>query len=81
MKAIVQDRYGPTDDVLELRELPVPRVRDREVLARVRDASVHPDVWHVVAGRPYVMRLMGAVCAFRFGMGRSTSRSIPRPDR
>ena len=31
-----------------------------EVLVRVRAASVHPDVWHVVTGRPYVLRLMGA---------------------
>ncbi|HEX6852732.1 MAG TPA: NAD(P)-dependent alcohol dehydrogenase, partial [Candidatus Polarisedimenticolaceae bacterium] len=23
-------------------------------------ASIHPDVWHVVAGRPYILRLMGA---------------------
>jgi len=30
------------------------------VLVRVRAASVHPDVWHVVCGRPYVLRLMGA---------------------
>jgi NADPH:quinone reductase-like Zn-dependent oxidoreductase len=29
-------------------------------LVRVRAASVHPDVWHVVTGRPYVLRLMGA---------------------
>ena len=27
---------------------------------RVRAASVHVDVWHVVTGRPYVLRLMGA---------------------
>ena len=30
------------------------------MLVRVRAASVHPDVWHVVCGRPYVLRLMGA---------------------
>jgi NADPH:quinone reductase-like Zn-dependent oxidoreductase len=27
---------------------------------RVHAASVHPDVWHVVRGLPYVLRLMGA---------------------
>ncbi len=59
MKAVVQDRYGATE-VLELRQVerPVPRVD--EVLVRVRAASVHADVWHVVAGFPYVLRLMGA---------------------
>jgi len=30
------------------------------VLVRVHAASVHPDVWHVVSGRPHVLRLMGA---------------------
>ena len=60
MKAIVQDKYGSPDDVLQLREIAKPVVGDDEVLVRVRAASVHPDVWHVVTGRPYVLRLMGA---------------------
>lgn len=59
MKAIVQDKYGSSDD-LELREVDKPAVGDDEVLVRVRAASLHPDVWHVVSGRPYVLRLMGA---------------------
>src|SRR2546422_11374518 len=59
MKAIVQERYGSPDD-LDLREVDKPVVGDDEVLVRVRAASIHPDVWHVVAGRPYVLRLMGA---------------------
>jgi NADPH:quinone reductase-like Zn-dependent oxidoreductase len=58
MKAIVQEKYGSPDD-LELREVDEPTVGDDEVLVRVRAASVHPDVWHVVTGRPYVVRLMG----------------------
>jgi NADPH:quinone reductase-like Zn-dependent oxidoreductase len=37
-----------------------PPVKDDEVLVRVHAASVHPDVWHVVRGLPYVLRLMGA---------------------
>jgi NADPH:quinone reductase-like Zn-dependent oxidoreductase len=59
MKAIVQQRYGATD-ALELRDVARPVVGDDDVLVRVRAASLHPDVWHVVAGRPYVLRLMGA---------------------
>lgn len=58
MKAIVQVRYGSPDD-LEYRDVEGPTVGDDEVLVRVRAASVHPDVWHVVSGRPYVLRLMG----------------------
>lgn len=59
MKAIVQEKYGSPDD-LQLREVDQPTVGDDEVLVRVHAASVHPDVWHVVSGRPYVLRLMGA---------------------
>jgi NADPH:quinone reductase-like Zn-dependent oxidoreductase len=59
MKAIVQERYGSPDD-LELREVDMPAVGDDEVLVRVHAASVHPDVWHVVTGQPYIVRLMGA---------------------
>jgi NADPH:quinone reductase-like Zn-dependent oxidoreductase len=59
MKAVVHDRYG-SPDLLEVREVDPPVVADDEVLVRVRAASVHPDVWHVVTGRPYVLRLMGS---------------------
>lgn len=59
MKAIVQEKYGSPDG-LELRDVAKPVAGDDEVLVRVRAASVHPDVWHVVTGRPYVLRLMGA---------------------
>ena len=60
MKAIVQDRYGPAADALKLDDVDEPVVKDDEVLVRVHAASVHPDVWHVVRGLPYVLRLMGA---------------------
>jgi NADPH:quinone reductase-like Zn-dependent oxidoreductase len=59
MKAIVQNRYGSAD-VLELREVDQPAVGDRQMLVRVRAASVHADVWHVMRGVPYVLRIMGA---------------------
>jgi NADPH:quinone reductase-like Zn-dependent oxidoreductase len=59
MRAIVQDRYGPPAR-LRLAEVPVPAVAADEVLVRVEAASVHPDVWHVVTGRPFVLRLMGS---------------------
>ena len=59
MKAIVQTEYG-SPDVLELREVDRPAVRDDQMLVRVRAASVHADVWHVMRGVPYVLRIMGA---------------------
>ena len=60
MTAIIQDRYGSPGEVLQLKDLDQPVAGDDEVLVRVRAASVHADVWHVVTGRPYVLRLMGA---------------------
>jgi len=59
MRAIVQSGYGSVDD-LTVSEVPRPEPATDEVLVRVRAASVHPDVWHVVAGRPMVLRLMGS---------------------
>lgn len=59
MRAIVQTRYGSADD-LELREIAKPIPTADEVLVRVRAASVHPDVWHVISGRPYALRMMGS---------------------
>ena len=59
MRAIVQDRYGAID-ALSLREVERPAPAEDEVLIRVRAASVHPDVWHVVAGHPWALRLMGS---------------------
>ncbi|MET0837882.1 MAG: NAD(P)-dependent alcohol dehydrogenase [Marmoricola sp.] len=59
MRAVVHGRYGDPADLV-VRDLPVPEPGPDEVLVRVRAASVHPDVWHVVTGRPYVLRLMGS---------------------
>lgn len=59
MRAIVQHGYGAPADVLELAEIDPPVAADDEVLIRVRAASMHADVWHVVRGLPYVLRLIG----------------------
>ena len=58
MKAIVQDRYGSAD-VLELREIDKPVLKDGEVLVRVHAAGVDPGVWHLMTGMPYLIRVMG----------------------
>ena len=60
MKAIVQRAYGQPEDVLALQDVEAPIIKDDEVLVHIRAASVHPDVWHVVTGRPYVLRVMGS---------------------
>lgn len=58
MKAIVQDRYGSAD-VLEFREIDKPEVGDDDVLLRVHAAGVDRGVWHMMAGLPYLIRIMG----------------------
>ena len=58
MQAVVQDTYG-SPDVLELREIAKPAPTDGEVLVRVRAAGVAPGVWHLMTGRPYLVRVMG----------------------
>ena len=59
MEAILQSRYGSIDD-LQPGQVARPAAAEDEVLIRVRAASVHPDVWHVVTGQPAVLRLMGS---------------------
>ncbi len=58
MKAIVQDEYG-SPDVLELRDIDKPEIGDDEVLVHVYAAGVGRDVWHVMTGLPYPIRLAG----------------------
>jgi NADPH:quinone reductase-like Zn-dependent oxidoreductase len=58
MKAIVRDRYGSAD-VVELREVDKPAVGDDDVLLRVHAAGVDQGVWHLMAGLPYLVRVMG----------------------
>jgi NADPH:quinone reductase-like Zn-dependent oxidoreductase len=56
MKAIVQDKYG-SPDVLQLKDIDKPVVKDDEVLVRVCAAAVNIGDWHLLQGVPYVMRL------------------------
>jgi len=58
MKAIVQGSYGSAD-VLELRDIDIPVVGDHDVLVRVHAAGVDIGVWHVMAGKPYLLRVIG----------------------
>jgi NADPH:quinone reductase-like Zn-dependent oxidoreductase len=58
MKAIVRDTYG-SPELLELRDIDKPEIADDEVLVRVHAAGVGRDVWHIMTGLPYPIRLAG----------------------
>lgn len=58
MRAIVQDGYGTTD-VFRHRQTPVPGIAEDEVLIKVRAAGLDRGTWHLMAGRPYLLRVIG----------------------
>jgi NADPH:quinone reductase-like Zn-dependent oxidoreductase len=67
MRAIVQDSYG-TAEVLRPDRIARPEIADHEVLVQVRAAGLDRGTWHVMTGRPYLMRLLG------FGFRRPKNR-------
>lgn len=58
MKAIVQKRYG-TPEVLEIREVDIPVVGERDLLIRVEAASVNRSDWERLTGKPLYARVWG----------------------
>ncbi|HEY5905907.1 MAG TPA: NAD(P)-dependent alcohol dehydrogenase, partial [Actinomycetota bacterium] len=57
LKAIVQDRYGESAEVvLQLQEIATPEPGPGEVLIEVRAASLFVGDWHIMAGLPYAIR-------------------------
>ncbi len=57
MKAIVCERYGAPEQ-LQLRELPAPVPKDRQVLVRVHATTVNDYDWSMVTGSPRIYRLI-----------------------
>lgn len=58
MRAVTRSRYGGVD-VIEHRTVEVPSVGEHQVLVEVAAAGLDRGVWHLVTGKPYLMRLMG----------------------
>lgn len=55
MKAIVQNGYGPTD-VIGLKEVAQPQLKDDEVLVRVQASSLNAGDLFTVKGTPFMLR-------------------------
>nr|WP_123678870.1 NAD(P)-dependent alcohol dehydrogenase [Couchioplanes caeruleus] len=65
MRAVVQERYGPTpEDVLGHGRITRPAIGPDDVLVRVHATAVDRGTWHLMAGLPYPVRAAG------FGMRR-----------
>ncbi|MBR7744087.1 NAD(P)-dependent alcohol dehydrogenase [Phycicoccus sp. BSK3Z-2] len=58
MRAATRRTYGSTD-ALEVTAVARPTPGPDEVLVEVAAAGLDRGVWHVMTGKPYVMRLMG----------------------
>lgn len=58
IRALVQRGYGSAD-VLEVGSVPRPTAGPGEVLVEVRAAGLDRGTWHLMTGRPYLVRLMG----------------------
>jgi NADPH:quinone reductase-like Zn-dependent oxidoreductase len=58
MAAVVRDRYGDAG-VLHQERIGVPEVAENEVLVRVHAAGLDRGTWHLMTGKPYLMRVAG----------------------
>ena len=70
MQAIIYRCYG-SPDVLELETIEKPTPLDKEVLVKIKAASVNPLDWHYMRGSPYIMRFgtgLGTPDESRLGM-------------
>ena len=58
MKAIVRTKYG-SPHVLQFIEVEKPAPKDNQVLVKVHSTSVNPLDWHLLRGKPLLVRFMG----------------------
>jgi NADPH:quinone reductase-like Zn-dependent oxidoreductase len=70
--SILQDRYGEAD-LLRFAPAATPKIAANELLLRVHGAGLDRGTWHMMEGRPYLLRLIG------FGM-RKPKNQVPGID-
>lgn len=58
MSAILQHAYGSVE-VLRFGVVDRPEIADNEVLVRVHAAGLDRGTWHLMAGKPYLLRVIG----------------------
>ncbi|KSU85864.1 NADPH:quinone reductase [Fictibacillus enclensis] len=58
MKAMVYNKYGTTN-VLNLKEIEIPTLKQNEVLVKIHAASVNSWDWDLLRGKPFLNRLGG----------------------
>src|SRR2546428_9591957 len=58
MRVAARRQYGSAD-LVHLEEIERPALKETEVLVRVRAAGVDRGVWHLMTGKPYLMRIAG----------------------
>ncbi len=78
MRSVTQTQYGSSpEDVLRLDDVPLPVIRDNEVLVEVRAASLDRGTWHLMSGLQYPIRLgAGLVRPKALNPGRSLAGMV-----
>ncbi|TSJ46629.1 NAD(P)-dependent alcohol dehydrogenase [Fluviicola chungangensis] len=56
MKGYTKTKYGGPE-VLQLKEVELPALKENQVLVRVMANSANPADWHILRGKPYFARL------------------------
>lgn len=56
MKAFTKTTYGGPE-VLKFEEVPLPVLKDNQLMVKIHANSVNPADWHILRGKPYFARL------------------------
>lgn len=73
MRPVVHDAYSSAD-VLHVVEIDRPQAAHDEVLLTVRAAGLDRGTWHLMTGKPYLLRLAFDITPGRIAPEGSTSR-------